>query len=115
MDAKMTDSTQEGSIALWLEHDDIAWLTNADPYNFGPFNLGSGLWLSAAKQKHSVLELQFDGAFGQRFAWSTHVLRSKAPSGRSGVHVVLTWKDGTVSLSLNGKPVEAVATRQDDL
>lgn len=94
----MSDIQNEGSITFWAKHDHSDWATNSHNYKWGPIT-HQGISAIAKKESNAAIEVSIDGPFGDSFCFR----RQMPPCGPQGLFVAITWKDGLVSLYLNGE------------
>jgi len=94
-------ATNEGTIVFRLQHQHKGWSTNSSGYNF---DIARGEDISVATTKHpdKTLEIKITGPYDKTFTF-----RNPIPvCDERGLHVAITWKEGTVKLYLNGQLVE---------
>lgn len=96
----------EGTVAFWLEHNHSDWVTNRNFYRFPEIRTGD---IRVRPMKYPDGRIVIKSSVGSHEALE-FVVRSasssRAPSGKSGVHIAITWAPGTVTLYVNGEVAE---------
>jgi hypothetical protein len=98
----------QGTIAFRANHPHTDWPTNTACYKFGATPVSEdGVFVTASKYPDGSLEVI---VMDQTTANAT--FREAIPTlDAKGLHIVVTWKDGTVSLYLQGQPVRTIVLK----
>lgn len=92
------DLTREGTVLFWLRHHHPDWDTNRDGYKFPDFEHGP-IKVCCRKTPQRQLSIEISGPFGNTYDFTEPIPRKS----EKGVSVAIRWKDGSVTLNLQGQ------------
>jgi len=95
---ELTDIQNEGSMTFTLSHEHSDWMTNKNGYRFRPLGK-EGLFIQPFKEPDGTFKISVNGPLGHSLTLRQDISGISTPK----LHVVLTWKDSSLKLYLNGK------------
>ena len=95
---ELTDIQKEGSMTFTLSHEHSDWMTNKNGYRFKPLSK-EGLFIQPFKEPDGTFRISVNGPLGHSLTLRQDILGISTPK----LHVVLTWKDLSLKLYLNGE------------
>jgi len=95
---ELTDVQKEGSMTFTLSHELNDWTKNKNGYRFKPLSI-EGILVQSFKGPDCSLRISINGPLGHSLTFRQDISGIATPK----LNVVLTWKDASVKLYLNGK------------
>lgn len=95
---ELTNVQKEGSMTFALSHEHNDWTTNKNAYKFKPLSI-EGIFIQPFKDPDCTFRISINGPLGHSLTFRQDISQIITPK----LHVVLTWKDASVKLYLNGK------------
>ena len=100
----------QGTLMFTLVHEP-GWPSNSSGYNFGTVMKDEDMAIEVVKYPDTTFEFKVTGLFG-----TTFIFRRPMPAcEKNECHVVFSWKDGVISLHLNGQFEESKSVDVSEL
>ena len=95
---ELSDIQKEGTMTFTLSHEHSDWITNKNGYRFKPLSK-EGLFIQPFKEPDGTFRISINGPLGHSLTLRQDISGISTPK----LHVVLTWKDSSLKLYLNGE------------